>query len=94
MESLKQALIWIKKNGLIVAFLVYIFLFFWSMLLIYTFVAEALSIAQRGYFLSVPRNEAREKSGATDRRGLKGCSLQKPCPLPPDESLTVPIQKE
>jgi hypothetical protein len=55
MSLLKVVLVWIKTNGFILAWIIYTGLFIWGLVVVYRVVDEVLSIAQRGYFISVPQ---------------------------------------
>jgi hypothetical protein len=54
MLILKMIAAWLKAYGLILAWLVYTVTFIFSLVLVFRIVDEVLSIAQRGYFISVP----------------------------------------
>lgn len=87
MRSLKEALMWLLKNKLILAFIVYTILFCWAMVITYRFVDEMLSIAQRGYFFSVPKLPFRGQKLPLDSQGLRCLTSKERCTTSPTEPL-------
>jgi hypothetical protein len=73
MKQIQRAWQWIKSNGLLLAVLFYTVLFVWSLVLTYKVVSEMLSIAQRGYFISVPtvQDAVRKRLGDALKRRLQ-----------------------
>jgi len=72
MSLMKVVLVWIKTNGFILAWIIYTCLFIWGLVVVYRVVDEVLSIAQRGYFISVPQVAEKPRLKERLKRKIEG----------------------